>query len=51
MSSHDARRRLIEDARYEVVPLKSLNDQIPHLPARVLGLSDLFTDEGHRADP
>jgi methylenetetrahydrofolate reductase (NADPH) len=33
MSSHDARRRLIADARYEVVPLKSLHDQIPHLPA------------------
>ena len=33
MSSHDARRRLIQDARYEVVPLKSLNDQIPQLPA------------------
>ena len=32
MSSHDARRRLIENARYEVVPLKSLRDQIPHLP-------------------
>jgi methylenetetrahydrofolate reductase (NADPH) len=33
MSSHDARRRLIENARYEVVPLKSLHAQIPHLPA------------------
>ncbi len=33
MSSHDARRRLIENARYEVVPLKSLHPQIPHLPA------------------
>jgi methylenetetrahydrofolate reductase (NADH) len=33
MSSHDARRRLIESARYELVPLKSLHDQIPHLPA------------------
>jgi len=32
MSSPDARKRLIADARYEVVPLKSLNDQIPHLP-------------------
>lgn len=32
MSSHDARRRLIEGARYEVVPLKSMHDQIPHLP-------------------
>ena len=32
MSSHDARRRLIENARYEVIPLKSLADQIPHLP-------------------
>jgi methylenetetrahydrofolate reductase (NADPH) len=33
MSSPDARRRLIADARYEVVPLKSMHDQIPHLPA------------------
>lgn len=33
MSSHDARRRLIETARYEVVPLKSLHDQMRHLPA------------------
>jgi len=33
MSSHDARRRLIENARYELIPLKSLHDQIPHLPA------------------
>ena len=33
MSSPDARRRLIENARYEVIPLKSLHDQIPHLPA------------------
>jgi methylenetetrahydrofolate reductase (NADPH) len=33
MSSHDARRRLIEQARYELVPLKSMHDQIPHLPA------------------
>jgi methylenetetrahydrofolate reductase (NADPH) len=33
MSSHDARRRLIETARYELIPLKSLHDQIPHLPA------------------
>ena len=32
MSSHDARRRLIENARYEVVPLKTLRAQIPHLP-------------------
>jgi len=32
MSSHDARRRLIQAARYEVVPLKSLNDQLRHLP-------------------
>ncbi len=32
MSSHDARRRLIENARYELVPLKSLHDHIPHLP-------------------
>ena len=34
MSSPDARHRLIASARYEVVPLKSLHDQIPHLPAR-----------------
>ena len=33
MSSHDARRRLIENARYELIPLKSLHSQIPHLPA------------------
>jgi methylenetetrahydrofolate reductase (NADPH) len=33
MSSHDARRRLIENARYELVPLKSMHSQIPHLPA------------------
>lgn len=33
MSSPDARRRLIQNARYEVVPLKSLKEQIPHLPA------------------
>jgi methylenetetrahydrofolate reductase (NADPH) len=33
MSSHDARRRLIAGARYELIPLKSLHDQIPHLPA------------------
>lgn len=32
MSSPDARHRLIENARYEVIPLKSLRDQIPHLP-------------------
>lgn len=32
MSSPDARRRLIENARYELIPLKSLHDQIPHLP-------------------
>ena len=32
MSSPDARRRLIADARYEVIPLKSMHDQIPHLP-------------------
>ena len=32
MSSHDARRRLIENARYELVPLKSMHSQIPHLP-------------------
>jgi methylenetetrahydrofolate reductase (NADPH) len=33
MSSPDTRRRLIANARYEVVPLKSLHAQIPHLPA------------------
>ena len=33
MSSHDARRRLIENARYELIPLKSMHSQIPHLPA------------------
>lgn len=33
MSSHDARRRLIEGARYELIPLKSIHAQIPHLPA------------------
>ncbi|HEY0518768.1 MAG TPA: hypothetical protein VGC84_04680 [Ilumatobacteraceae bacterium] len=33
MSSHDARRRLIENARYELIPLKSLHAHIPHLPA------------------
>ncbi|MEY2400819.1 MAG: methylenetetrahydrofolate reductase [Ilumatobacteraceae bacterium] len=33
MSSHDSRRRLIANARYEVVPLKSLHAQIRHLPA------------------
>ncbi|MEP7113913.1 MAG: 5,10-methylenetetrahydrofolate reductase [Ilumatobacteraceae bacterium] len=32
MSSHDVRRRLIENARYEVIPLKSLHAQISHLP-------------------
>ena len=32
MSSHDARHRLIQAARYEVVPLKSLIVQIPHVP-------------------
>ncbi len=32
MSSHDARRRLIENARYELVPLKSVHNQIAHLP-------------------
>jgi methylenetetrahydrofolate reductase (NADPH) len=34
MSSHDARHRLTANARYEVVPLKSLHDQLPHLPAK-----------------
>jgi methylenetetrahydrofolate reductase (NADPH) len=33
MSSPDAHKRLIANARYELVPLKSLEDQIPHLPA------------------
>ena len=33
MSSPDARHRLIAQARYEVVPMKSLLPQIPHLPA------------------
>ena len=33
MSSPEARRRLIANARYELIPLKSLHDQIPHLPA------------------
>jgi methylenetetrahydrofolate reductase (NADPH) len=33
MSSPDARHRLIASARYEVVPLKALHNQIPHLPA------------------
>jgi methylenetetrahydrofolate reductase (NADPH) len=33
MSSPDARRRLIENARYELIPLKSLHAHIPHLPA------------------
>jgi methylenetetrahydrofolate reductase (NADPH) len=33
MSSPDVRHRLIADARYEVVPMKSLHAQIPHLPA------------------
>ncbi len=32
MSSHDARRRLIENARYELIPLKSMHSQIPYLP-------------------
>jgi methylenetetrahydrofolate reductase (NADPH) len=32
MSSHDVRRRLIANARYEVIPLKSLQAQISHLP-------------------
>jgi methylenetetrahydrofolate reductase (NADPH) len=33
MSSHEVRRRLIETARYEVVPLKSVHDHIAALPA------------------
>jgi len=32
MSSPDTRKRLIAEARYEVIPLKSMHDQIPHLP-------------------
>ncbi|MEY2416441.1 MAG: methylenetetrahydrofolate reductase [Ilumatobacteraceae bacterium] len=66
MSSHDARRRLIQAARYEVVPLKSLNDQIPHLPAGcsvsvtcsptkgiepTLELSARLNGDGHHAVP
>ena len=65
MSSHDA-RRLIEAARYEVVPLKSLNDQIPHLPPGcsvsvtcsptkgiepTLELSARLNGDGHHAVP
>ncbi|HVE20250.1 MAG TPA: hypothetical protein VNB52_14240 [Ilumatobacteraceae bacterium] len=66
MSSHDARRRLIQAARYEVVPLKSLNDQIPHLPPGcsvsvtcsptkgiepTLELSARLNGDGHHAVP
>ncbi len=66
MSSHDARRRLIHNARYEVIPLKSLNDQIPHLPAGcsvsvtcsptkgiepTLELSARLNGDGHHAVP
>jgi methylenetetrahydrofolate reductase (NADPH) len=66
MSSHDARRRLIQSARYEVVPLKSLNDQIPHLPPGcsvsvtcsptkgiepTLELSARLNGDGHHAVP
>ena len=66
MSSHDARQRLIRDARYEVIPLKSLNDQIPHLPAEcsvsvtcsptkgiepTLELSARLNGDGHHAVP
>jgi methylenetetrahydrofolate reductase (NADPH) len=66
MSSHDARRRLIQAARYEVVPLKSLNDQIPHLPQGcsvsvtcsptkgiepTLELSARLNGDGHHAVP
>ena len=66
MSSHDARHRLIQAARYEVVPLKSLNDQIPHLPPGcsvsvtcsptkgiepTLELSARLNGDGHHAVP
>ena len=66
MSSLDARQRLIEDARYEVIPLKSLNDQIPNLPAGcsvsvtcsptkgiepTLELSARLNGDGHHAVP
>ena len=66
MSSHDARRRLIEQARYEVVPLKSMHDQISHLPAGcsvsvtcsptkgiepTLEISAELNDAGHHAVP
>ena len=66
MSSHDARRRLIQAARYEVVPLKSLNDQLPHLPPGssvsvtcsptkgiepTLELSARLNGDGHHAVP
>lgn len=66
MSSHDARRRLIQAARYEVVPLKSLNDQLQHLPPGssvsvtcsptkgiepTLELSARLNGDGHHAVP
>lgn len=66
MSSHDAHRRLIEGARYEVIPLKSLNDQIRYLPAAcsvsvtcsptkgiepTLELSARLHGDGHHAVP
>jgi methylenetetrahydrofolate reductase (NADPH) len=66
MSSHDARRRLIQAARYEVVPLKSLNDQLAHLPPGssvsvtcsptkgiepTLELSARLNGDGHHAVP
>jgi methylenetetrahydrofolate reductase (NADPH) len=66
MSSHDARRRLIQAARYEVFPLKSLNDQIPQLPPGcsvsvtcsptkgiepTLELSARLNGDGHHAVP
>jgi methylenetetrahydrofolate reductase (NADPH) len=66
MSSPDPRRRLIENARYELIPLKSLNDQIPHLPPgcsvsvtcspqkgieATLQLSAELNDRGHHAVP
>lgn len=66
MSSHDARHRLIETARYELVPLKSLHDHITHLPTGcsvsvtcsptkgiepTLGLSAELNGAGHHAVP
>jgi len=66
MSSHDARRGLIQAARYEVIPLKSLNDQLQHLPPGssvsvtcsptkgiepTLELSARLNGDGHHAVP